>query len=165
MRHLAQIPCRTRLGLEPHRPYLETRVFHGAVPLNASGLELERLFVANAVDLVTLIDVIEHLTSEDARGLLRQAESVARRRVVLFTPRSDFPQDHDPFGLGGEAWQRHRSAWEPEDFTALGYKVVVLRGFHGPWNESFVEAFGPGAAPVDALMAWKEPAGSSQVAA
>ena len=108
------------------------------------------------MDLVTLIDVIEHFDQKDAEEVLRQAEEVARRRVLLFTPRGRFPQEgFDAFGLGGEELQRHRSSWEPDDFTARGYCVVVLAGYHGPWNTSFVEAFGPDATPVDALIAWK----------
>jgi hypothetical protein len=129
----------------------------GAVPINASATELERLFVPGAVDLVTLIDVIEHFTPEDAREVLRQAESVAARRVMLFTPRGAFPQEgFDAFGLGGEEYQRHRSSWEPEDLARLGYRVVVLTGYHTAGNASFVEAFGLDAPPVDALVAYKE---------
>ena len=28
-------------------------------------------------------------------------------------------------GYGGDHWQTHRSAWEPEEFEARGYKVLV----------------------------------------
>jgi hypothetical protein len=157
MHSLADSPCKVRIGLDAHRPYLEHRSVPDAVPVNASALEIERLFVPGAVDLVTMIDVLEHFERDDAVELLRQARAVARRRVVLFTPRGEFPQeDHDAFGLGGEELQRHRSTWEPEDLTALGLRVVVLDAFHGPWNQSFVEAFGPDAQPRDALLAWHD---------
>jgi hypothetical protein len=157
MSSLELVACPVRLGLDAHRPYLEQRRVRDAVPINASALELERLFVPGAVDLVTLIDVVEHFTPEDARAVLAQAEAVAARRVLLFTPRGEFPQDgFDAFGLGGEEYQRHRSTWEPEDLAALGYRVVELAGFHNASNASFVETFGPGAPPVDALLAWKD---------
>jgi hypothetical protein len=157
MHSLADSPCKVRIGLDAHRPYLEHGTVPEAIPVNAGALEIERLFVPGAVDLVTLIDVIEHFEREEAIELLRQAKAVAGRRVVLFTPRGVFPQDgHDAFGLGGEELQRHRSTWEPEDLCALGLCVVVLDGFHGPWNTSFVEAFGPSAQPRDALLAWYE---------
>jgi hypothetical protein len=157
MQSLVDVPCRVRIGLDAHRPYLERRRDRQAVPINASAVDLERLFVANAVDLVQLIDVIEHFEPEDADVLLRQATTVAARRVVLFTPRGHFPQaGFDATGLGGEELQRHRSAWEPEDLQARGFNVIVLRAFHGPWNQSFVEAFGARAPPVDALLAFSE---------
>jgi hypothetical protein len=157
MDSLAESPCKVRLGLDAHRPYLERRSVEDAVPINASALEIDRIFVPGAVDLVTMIDVIEHFTPDDAAELLRKAGAVARRRVVLFTPRGEFPQDgFDAFGLGGEELQRHRSSWEPEDFTGLGMKVMVLDDFHGPWNASFVEAFGDSAEPRDALLAWRD---------
>jgi hypothetical protein len=157
MESLVDVPCPIKIGLEVHRPYLQHRVLPEAVPVNASALDLERLFTPGAVDLVTLIDVIEHFDLPDADEVLRQAEAVAQRRVLLFTPRGHFPQEgYDAFRLGGEEFQRHRSTWEPEDLTARGYRVVVLTGYHGPWNESFVEAFGRDAAPVDALVAFKD---------
>lgn len=159
MGSLELVSCPVKIGVEVHRPYLEHRRVPDAVPVNASAMELEKLFVPGAVDLVTLIDVLEHFAPDEAREVLRQAEAVARRRVVLFTPRGEFPQDgFDAFGLGGEQYQRHRSSWQPEDLVALGYRVVVLPGLHNRDNASFVEAFGPDAPPVDALLAYKEAA-------
>lgn len=156
MRSLATLPCPVKIGLEAHRAYLEHREVGDAVPINASALEIERLFIPGAVDLVTLIDVLEHFTPDDAFEVLRQVETVAKRRVLLFTPRGAFPQEgHDAFDLGGEELQRHRSTWEPDDLVGLGYHVTVLEDFHDARNESFVEAFGQNAPPVDALLAWK----------
>jgi hypothetical protein len=161
MHSLERSRVQVRIGLDAHRPYLENRRVEGAVPLNASALSLTDLFVDGAVDLITAIDVIEHFEPADAHELLSQAERVAAKRVALFTPRGHFPQDdHDAYGLGGEELQRHRSTWEPEDLTARGYRVVVLRQFHGPWNPSFVEAFGAEGEPRDALLAWRDVAPS-----
>ncbi len=157
MHSLQESRCAVRLGLDAHRPYLESRKVPEAVPINASALSIEELFVPGAVDLVTMIDVIEHFEKDDALELLRQSESVAGRRVALFTPRGHFPQSgYDAFELGGEELQRHRSSWEPEELVERGYRVIVMEGLHGPWNSSFVEAFGADAEPVDALVAWKD---------
>jgi hypothetical protein len=159
MSSLELVGCRVKLGVDAHRPYLEQRRVVDAVPINAPADRLTSLFVPGAVDLVTLIDVLEHFASEDARVVLRQAEAVAARRMVLFTPRREFRQSgFDAFGLGGEEYQyqRHRSTWEPEDLAAIGYRVAVLTGLHNASNASFVEAFGRDAPPVGALQAWKE---------
>ena len=157
MHSLRDSPCRTRIGLDAHRPYLEHRLVRDAVPIHADALRISELFVPGAVDLVTMLDVIEHFADDRARELLAQAESVARRRVVLATPRGRFPQEgHDSFGLGGEELQRHRSTWDVEQLTALGYRVAILRGLHTRQNVSFVQAFGADAPPVDGLLAWKD---------
>jgi hypothetical protein len=157
MRSLADLPCPVRIGLDAHRPYLEHREDAAAVPINASALEIDKLFIPGAVDLVQLTDVLEHFAPDEADRVLEQAARVARRRVVLFTPRGEFPQDDfDATGLGGEELQRHRSTWEPEALEERGYRVIVMRRFHGPWNESFVAAFGAAAPPVDALLAFKD---------
>jgi hypothetical protein len=156
MDSLALVPCPVKIGLEAHRPYLLHRTNRDGVPINASAQDLERLFVPDAVDLVMLIDVLEHFSTDDAVDVLRQSESVAARLVMLFTPRGEFPQEgFDAFGLGGEKYQQHRSTWEPEELVDLGYRVIILEGYHGPGNQSFVEAFGPSAPPVDALLAYK----------
>jgi hypothetical protein len=157
MSSLELVGCRVKLGVDAHRPYLQQRRVVDAVPTNAPADRQTSLFVPGAVDLVTLIDVLDHFASEDARVVLRQAEAVAARRMVLFTPRGEFRQSgFDAFGLGGEEYQRHRSTWEPEDLAAIGYRVAVLTGLHNASNASFVEAFGRDAPPVDALLAWKD---------
>jgi hypothetical protein len=157
MRSLADSPCKVRIGLDAHRPYLVQREVPGAVPICASALDLEQLFVPGAVDLVQMIDVIEHFDVKDADLLLDQAVQVAAQRVVLFTPRGEFPQENfDATDLGGEHFQRHRSTWEPEDLENRGFRVIVLSGFHGPWNRAFVASFGSQAPLVDALVAFRE---------
>lgn len=156
MRSLKQSPCAVKIGLDAYRPYLERRKDPDAVPINASALEVERLFLPRSLHLVTLIDVLEHFAPDDAGEVLRQAEAVASRRVVIFTPRGLFPQEGDALGMGGEEFQRHRSTWEPEDLTARGYRVAILSRFHDARNASFVEAFGPEAPPKDGLLAWKD---------
>jgi hypothetical protein len=156
MRSLAPLPCGVKVGLDAHRPYLTSRIEINAVPIHAPVSALSRLFVPDAVDLVTMIDFIEHLDKDEAVTALNDAELVARRRVVVFTPRGHFPQEgYDALNLGGESFQRHRSQWDVSDFRGLGYAVIVLNGFHDDRNLSFVQAFGRGAPAVDALIAWK----------
>lgn len=151
-----QVPV--MLGLEVYRPYLELwqpteRI---TLPLNLPAKSLSRAFLPKTVDAVTFIDSLEHLDRAQAYLSLSDAETIARRIVVVMTPRGFFPQrGYDAWGLGGEHYQEHRSGWEPEDFTALGYDVLIFTGFHTDTNESFRRAFGPGAPPVDALVAYK----------
>lgn len=159
MRSLEFSPCRNRVGVEAHRAYLENRAVRGPVPINLDARRLSEIFVPDGVDLVTMLDVIEHLTPEDAAEVIAQIEAVARRRVVIATPRGFFEQQaHDIFelGLGGEELQAHRSGWEVADFIGRGYSVVVVDGFHGSSNAAFVRSYGESAKPIDGLVAWKE---------
>jgi hypothetical protein len=158
MATLAQLPCRVRVGVDAHRPYLENRVTDATlVPIHLDADRLEQVFLPRSFALVTLIDVVEHFDVSRAEALLERCERIASRRVVVFTPSGEFPQaEYDFHGLGGEEYQRHRSAWEPEGLRRLGYSVAVLDRFHGPGNPSFDAAFPGGHRPLDALLAWKD---------
>jgi hypothetical protein len=158
MTFLAKLPCPVRVGVDAHLPYLEQRPPDlPVIPLHLDIREAPKLFPDMSVDAVTLIDVIEHLEADDGERLLEELRRIARRRLVVFTPRGEFPQaGYDACDAGGEELQRHRSAWEFDDFKRLGFTCAVMRAFHGPWNPSFVHAFGAGAAPRDALLAWAD---------
>jgi hypothetical protein len=76
---------------------------------------------------VVMIDVIEHMeraAGERIRDLVREFE-----HSVIFTPLGWFPQggdNPDGWGLNGGEWQKHRSAWQPEDFEGWNLKVWPL---------------------------------------
>ncbi|MCM3747708.1 class I SAM-dependent methyltransferase [Paenibacillus pasadenensis] len=155
---LKEMNARMIVALDVHRPYLENMAAHSAfiIPVNADAKDVSKLFVSRSFDVVTLIDVLEHFTKEDGLEVLRQAESVAKERVVLFTPRGFFPQSGiDHYGMNGEVYQTHRSGWEPEELEELGYDVIIMKGLHDRSNLAFLEAFGEDHEPVDALFAVK----------
>ncbi|MGK9252884.1 class I SAM-dependent methyltransferase [Paenibacillus humicus] len=155
---LTSLHARQIVALDVHKPYVDYIAAHypSVVPLHADALEIGRLFVPGSFTAVTLVDVLEHLEKSAGYELLRQAEIIARERVILFTPRGFFPQEaFDHYGLNGEKYQMHRSGWEPEELAALGYEVTVMKGFHDASNPAFVNAYGRDHEPVDALMAVK----------
>src|SRR5579862_8737813 len=45
MQSLVDVPCPVKLGLDAHKPYLERRRVRDAVPIHASALDVEELFV------------------------------------------------------------------------------------------------------------------------
>ena len=81
------------------------------------------------------LDFIEHLTKGEGFDFLAQAERVARRQVVLFTPLGYFPQSYedademDGWRMHGGYWQTHRSGWTPDDFPA-GWDIIACREYH-----------------------------------
>ncbi|MFC4101708.1 class I SAM-dependent methyltransferase [Paenibacillus xanthanilyticus] len=145
------------IALDIHRPFLENRLYTSPhiIPLHADAQDIDRLFLPKTFGIVTLIDAIEHFNKEAGLILLRKAEQLAREGVIVFTPRGFFPQSVDHYGLEGDRYQSHYSGWEPEEFEALGYDVLIMEAFHDATNQSFVESFGADHPPIDALLAWK----------
>jgi ubiquinone/menaquinone biosynthesis C-methylase UbiE len=87
----------------------------------------------NSFDTVLAIDVIEHLTKEDAFIAIRHMQRIAERRVAVFTPDGFMPQDKDHYGMGGDHWQTHRSGWTIEDLKEIGFHTVLAQpNLHGP---------------------------------
>lgn len=113
--------------VDAHRPYLERLKKESAedpkfVLINARWDQVIGMLPDKSVDTVFALDFIEHLEKEDGLRMLREAERVARRQVVVYTPHGFFPQSyddpekHDRWGMDGGYWQTHRSGWEIEDF-------------------------------------------------
>ncbi len=114
-----------RVGLDLWRPYLER--IDAVVPyvtIQADAMQIDALFLPRSFDLVLLLDIVEHLDKPEALALIAKAEAIARRAVVIETPRGFLAQDRDILGLGGDALQTHRCGFEPHEFAERGYDVV-----------------------------------------
>lgn len=79
------------------------------------------------LDVALLIDVLEHFPRRDALHLLRLVEAYFTRGAAIFLPLGRVVQE--PYDQN--ALQRHRSHWEAEELSKLGYKVTVYQGLHG----------------------------------
>lgn len=155
---LKELCCPIKIGVDAHRPYLENAKYGELfIPIHFTAERLSELFLPKSLDSVTMIDVIEHLDKETGFDVLRQAEEIAAKKVIVFTPRGYFQQkEFDHYGLGGESYQQHRSGWEIEDFQRNGYNIIVFNKFHDQRNLAFLQVYGHNAKPIDALLAWKD---------
>lgn len=156
---LGGFDCPVMVGLDVHRPYLENRLHSSEriIPIHADALTIGRLFLPKTFSMTLLNDVIEHFDKEDGLRLLAMAETIAVKRIIVFTPRGFFPQSgFDYYNMQGEVYQEHRSGWEPEEFERMGYRVLVFKGMHDSSNPSFVRTYGKDHPPVDAILAWKD---------
>jgi hypothetical protein len=94
-----------------------------------------RVMASKSVETVFALDFIEHLSKEDGEAFIAQAERIARRQVVLYTPLGYFPQtyedagEEDRWGMHGGYWQTHRSGWTPEDFSTE-WEIIGCRDYH-----------------------------------
>lgn len=86
---------------------------------------LDALFRPGSFDLVLALDVIEHLPKERGEAFLRALETLATRRVVVFTPNGFLEQGP----LDGNPYQRHLSGWTPGEMAGHGYRVVGINGW------------------------------------
>ncbi len=123
------IPAQIRVGVDIHEEYfkhIEAEVPY--VVLKYDIRKLNEIFIPKSFDIVIALDVVEHLEKEESLELLRQCEKIARKAVIIETPKGYIPQNMDIQGHGGDEWQTHRCGWEPEEFEALGYQTVV-RGY------------------------------------
>lgn len=115
------------VGIEGYAPSVETarrlnthdQIIHGDVR------ELDRHFQPKAFDACVSMDVIEHLHKPDGVKLMQDMESIAVKKVVLFTPSGFLPQRH----AADDDLQEHLSGWAPSEMAGHGYRVT---GFLGP---------------------------------
>jgi SAM-dependent methyltransferase len=124
--------------IDAHKPYLDDRAakFPEFKLIHGEAIDELGKLLADAswqydygFDVALAIDFVEHLTPEDAQLVIKLMQGVARR-VVLFVPEGNHPQDHDGYEMGADHWQTHRSTWHAEDLEALGFKVSRWLDFH-----------------------------------
>jgi len=77
-----------------------------------------------SVDVVMLIEVLEHLPRKDGELLLEKAETWAKKKVIISSPNGFFPQPD----MNGNHYFRHISGWEVEKMKRQGYKAHGLAG-------------------------------------
>lgn len=87
-------------------------------------LKLKDKFKENEFDCVLASDLIEHLTKEEGVELIRQMETIAKHKVIIFTPNGFLKQPE----CKGNPYQLHKSGWRPIEFQYRGYKVKGING-------------------------------------
>jgi SAM-dependent methyltransferase len=91
-------------------------------------------FPSRSFDCVVALDVIEHLDRADGLRLLESMETIAGKKVVVFTPNGFLPQ---PPAVDNPH-QEHLSGWTTDDFEPRGYEVIGVNGWkplRGPYAE------------------------------
>lgn len=96
---------------------------------------------AKAYDAVVIFDVLEHLPKEkvEQMDLFAMMEKCARKKVIVFTPNGFIENDE----VDNDPWQKHLSAWEPEDYLKRGYKVVGTTGLRYLFGKASLPKYRP----------------------
>jgi len=99
--------------------------------------KIDKMFLPKSFDVITAIDVIEHLTKREGGTLLKNAEIIAKDMILIFTPLvwSDNKEHVEDESLWcyGNKYNYHKSLWTIKDFIKRGYNVV-------PCQEGYVLA-------------------------
>jgi hypothetical protein len=126
-----QLRCAHLINVEAYMPYyVELRLAAWATQ------NVENIFGSiqkwvleqedKSVDIVVLLDVLEHFPKEEALVLWQQFMRIARERIVVWLPFGPCAQDE----YDGNPYQKHLSTWNPEDFEQPGYAVEHFPKFH-----------------------------------
>jgi SAM-dependent methyltransferase len=76
-------------------------------------------FPDKTFDIAFLLAVVEHFEKGDALAVLKEAERITRKAVVVYTHRGFVEQGE----ADGNPYQRHRSSWEVAELQGLGFDV------------------------------------------
>lgn len=113
-------------GVDGYAPALEqarTSGTHDDYVL-ADVKRLSEHFSPQQFDACVALDVIEHLSKEDGWRMAQAMETLARKRVIIFTPNGFIPQHSHEGDL-----QEHLSGWTADEMRQRGYRVL---GMYGP---------------------------------
>lgn len=107
----------------------------------ANILNLDGTWPVKQYDAVVICDVMEHLPKDRVIkiDLFKKMELCARKKVIIFTPNGFVENDE----VDGDPWQRHVSAWTPDDYRKRGYSVRGADGFRWLYGKAGVIKYRP----------------------
>ncbi len=112
-------------GVDAYKPALAVargtgyykNIIFGDIETVSSKLRSQR----RKYDVVLCSQVLEHLPKEKGEKLLKILDSLAKKRIVISTPRGYLEQIEE--SLGHNKYQEHVSGWLEKDFSTRGYRV------------------------------------------
>lgn len=85
----------------------------------------------SSVDVISIIDGIEHLNKTEGLMLIGQMKRVARKEVLLFTPQGHEHggylknEPHNAWGIeGADEYQTHKSGWSALELKDMGFDML-----------------------------------------
>jgi len=122
--------------IEPYEEYINIAKSaykdYNMVFIKKDALSGLKLFPDNSVDTVIMLDFIEHVEKEEGFEILKEADRIARKQIVVFTPLGFVSNDSgekDNWGLDGVVFQEHKSGWYPEDFGE-DWEINISKDFY-----------------------------------
>jgi len=106
--------------LTPVHEYAYNRIMTG------EAIELLREIGDNAYDLVLAVDILEHFTKPDGLKFLAELKRVAKRAVLVSTPKEFHSQE-----IEANPYENHRSHWTDEELKQEDYGEILAN--HESW--------------------------------
>ncbi|MCA9827167.1 MAG: class I SAM-dependent methyltransferase [Nitrosopumilus sp.] len=118
------IQCKSLLGCDIWPKYLDVSKRYFPV-LKLGMTELDR-FMDDSFDVVLCIDVLEHLTLDDAISAVNHMKRITRNIVIIYTPsKFETNEEHveNVWNLGENKFQRHQCFLNQDLLKELGFKI------------------------------------------
>ncbi len=118
------IQCKSLLGCDIWPKYLDvSKQYFPVVKLGMN--ELDK-FVDDSFDVVLCIDVLEHLSLEDAISSIEHMKRIARKIVIVYTPsKFETNEEHveNVWSLGENKFQRHQCFLSSDVLEGLKFTI------------------------------------------
>lgn len=86
----------------------------------------------SSVDVISIIDGIEHMPKKAGREVIKEMKRVTRKQILLFTPQGPSKdgylknEPHNAWGIeGADHFQAHQSGWTALELKDLGFRIVA----------------------------------------
>ena len=118
------LSCKTILGVEIVEKYVDR--IKEKYPTIIGNVTDTSMFANDSFDVVICIDVLEHLEKEEALHVIGEMQRIARKHVIVYTPRefkANEENEDNAWGMGKNEYQLHKCLVDENNLTSLGFKV------------------------------------------
>lgn len=98
----------------------------------------------NSVDIISIIDGIEHMDKETGLKVIEQMKRVTRNKILLFTPQGKAEdgylknEPHNAWEIeGADEHQLHKSGWTKDELKALDFRLLLAVGCMSQHGEPY----------------------------
>lgn len=98
----------------------------------SDALEYTKAQPDNSVDVISIIDGIEHMDKKSGIKLLKEMKRVVRKEILLFTPEGPGEggylknEPHNAWGIeGADHFQTHKSGWTAGELEKFGFGFIA----------------------------------------
>lgn len=103
-----------------------------AKTVESGALEYLKTQKAKSVDVISIIDGIEHMDKKTGIKVIKEMKRVAKEKILLFTPQGPSEdgylrnEPHNAWGIeGADHLQQHQSGWTIDELKDHGFTILL----------------------------------------